>query len=278
MSDFLLFFEQMPTWQKGAWILMCLSGGWIAESAHPLFRFGYDKWSHARVNLVFLLTTLAINTLFTIASVGVFAWIGSAHIGLLHLVELPLWGELLVALLVFDFIAQYGVHVLLHKVPPMWRFHMVHHSDGKVDVTTGMRHHPGDYVLREAAALVSVVVVGAPISFYIVYRMVTVFFTHFTHANLGMPRWLDRSLSWLVVTPNMHKFHHHQELPWTDTNYGNIFSIWDRVLGTLVYEDVRDIRYGLNVLPYGKDENLIYQLKIPFDATIPRQSERRSSR
>lgn len=268
MSDFLLFFELMPTWQKGAWILLCLSGGVVAETARPLFQFGYHKWSHARVNLVFLATTLAINTLFTIASVGVFAWIDRARIGMLHLVDLPVWAELVIALAVFDLIAQYGIHVLLHKVPWMWRFHMVHHSDVKVDATTGTRHHPGDYVLREMASLFAVVVVGAPIAFYIIYRMVTVFFTYFTHANFGMPVGLDRRLSWLVVTPNMHKFHHHRDLPWTDSNYGNILSIWDRLLGTRVYEDVLDVRYGLNVLPEETDQSLVYQLKLPFDASI----------
>jgi len=89
-------------------------------------------------------------------------------------------------------------------------------------------------------------------------------FTYLTHANVGVPEALDRPLSWVFVTPNLHKFHHHFELPWTDRNYGNMFSVWDRMLGTLVYDDVSSIRYGLNRLPDGKDEDLLYQLKLPF--------------
>ena len=264
MTAFLQFFEHMPTWQKALWILVCLSLSWSLENARPLFRFDYAKWAHARVNFVFLATTLAINTAFTMASVGVFRWVAAHRLGLLHLVELPVWAELLIAILLFDLVAQYGVHVFLHKVPFMWRFHMVHHSDVKVDATTGTRHHPGDYVMREAFALLTIVIVGAPIAFYLVYRMTTVFFTYATHANVEVPLWLDRPLSTLFVTPNLHKFHHHFQAPWTDTNYGNIFSVWDRLFGTLVYDDLSRIRYGLDVLPDAEDENLLYQLKVPF--------------
>lgn len=264
VEPFLHFFEAMPAWQKALWILVCLSAGWWLESARPLFRFDYRKWAHARVNFVFLATTLAINTAFTVASLGVFRWVEARQMGLLHHVELPVWAELLVALLLFDLVAQYGVHFLLHKVPLMWRFHMVHHSDVEVDVTTGTRHHPGDYVMREAFALFTIVVVGAPIAFYLVYRMTTVFFTYATHANVEVPTWLDRPLAYVFVTPNLHKFHHHFEAPWTDRNYGNIFSIWDRVFGTLVYDEWSKIRYGLDVLPDAEDQNLLYQLKVPF--------------
>ena len=62
----------------------------------------------------------------------------------------------------------------------------------------------------------------------------------------------------------MHKFHHHFERPWTDTNFGNIFSFWDRLFGTLVYDDPKDVSYGLDVLPADKDQNILYQLSVPF--------------
>lgn len=264
MTEFLGLFELMPTWQKAGWVFICLSAGWTLENARPLVRFGYDKWSHARVNFVLLATTLAINTGFTATSIRVFAWISSNRVGLLHWTALPTWAELVIALLLLDGLAQYLAHVLLHKLPFMWRFHRVHHSDERVDVTTGTRHHPGDYVFRELVALITIILVGAPLAFYLVYRMGTVFFTYLTHANVDMPRWLDRPLSFVFVTPNLHKFHHHAELPWTDRNYGNMFSFWDRLFGTLVYQDVHSVRYGLNDIPPGKDESVRYQLFLPF--------------
>ena len=69
-----------------------------------------------------------------------------------------------------------------------------------------------------------------------------------THANIKLPGKLDRILSYVFVTPDMHKFHHHYRAPWTDSNFGNVFSIWDRMFGTLVYADTSDIRYGLDVM------------------------------
>ena len=268
MEAFLEFCEQMPTWQKLLWIFICLSFNWLLEAGAPLFSFNYKKWKHAGVNLIFLSTSLAINVIFGLLTLGVFVWIAQHEIGLLYLVELPIWIELILAIMALDFMAQYFVHYLLHKVKWMWKFHMVHHSDTKVDATTGTRHHPGDYLLREVFALVTVIITGIPLAFYLFYRIVTVFFAYFTHANIIMPKWLDKPLSYIIVTPNMHKFHHHFERPWTDTNFGNIFSFWDRIFGTFVYDDPKKIRYGLDVLDDSTDENVGYQFKIPFDNTI----------
>jgi len=268
MELFLTFFEQMPSWQKLIWIIACLLFSWSLESISPLFNLKYKKWKHAGVNLIFLATTLVINILFSIATISVFNYITINEIGILHLTELPIWAELLIAILFLDFVAQYIVHYLLHKVSWMWRHHMIHHSDTKVDATTGTRHHPGDYVMREVFALIAVVLLGAPFAFYMVYRIATIFFTYVTHANITMPSWLDKSLSYVFVTPYTHKFHHHFERPWTDTNFGNIFSIWDRIFGTFVYDDPKKIVYGLDVLDGKLDEDVLYQFKVPYDKRI----------
>ena len=270
MDSFLNFFEQMPAWQKLVWIISCLAFTWVLEGNYPLFRFDYRKWRHARINFVFLAFTITINIIFGIITVGIFNWIQQNEIGLLFYIKLSIWAELLIAVLLLDFVAQYTVHYLLHKVNWMWRVHMIHHSDTKVDVTTGTRHHPGDYILREIFALFAIIVIGAPIAFYFFYRIVTVFFAYMTHANVIVPLWLDKPLSFVFITPNVHKFHHHFELPWTDKNYGNIFSFWDRIFGTLVYGDPQKVRYGLDILDDATDENVLYQLKMPFDRKVKR--------
>lgn len=268
MENFLAFFETMPAWQKLAWVFACLSITWLLESAVPLVQLNYKKWKHASVNLVFLSTSLVINLLFTLATAGVFIWAATYNIGLLYWIELPIWAELILAVMLLDLVAQWFAHYLLHKVKWMWKFHLVHHSDTKVDATTGTRHHPGDYVIRELFALGSVIVFGIPLAYYLVYRIATILFTYLTHANITVPVWIDKPLSWVFVTPNMHKFHHHFERPWTDTNYGNIFSLWDRMFGTMVYDDPRKVRYGVDVLSDDLDENIAYQFKVPFDKGI----------
>jgi len=268
MEAFLDFFETMPSWQKLLWIFICLSFNFILEALVPLIKNNYGKLKHVGVNLVFLSIEILINVLFSIATLGVFIWIGENNFGVLNMVVLPIWAKLVIAILALDLFAQYGMHFLLHKVPFLWKFHMVHHSDTHVDATTGTRHHPIDYLTRELAALVAIFIFGIPIAFYFFYRIITVFFAYFTHANIVIPQWIDKPFSYIFVTPNMHKFHHHFEMPWTDTNFGNIFSFWDRLFGTLVYDDPQKVTYGLDILDDSKDQDILYQLSVPFDKSI----------
>ena len=268
MTEFLHFFEAMPAWQKLSWVVFCLILSWILEGNYPLVKFDYRKWKHARMNLILLLFTLTINFIFGLATVGIFHWTQVNEFGLFFLFDLPVWAELIIAVMLLDLVAQYFVHFLLHRVKWMWKLHMIHHSDTKVDATTGTRHHPGDYILREVFALIAILALGAPAAFYFFYRIATILFTYLTHANIYVPGWLDKSISLIFISPNMHKFHHHFERPWTDSNFGNIFSFWDRIFGTLVYDDPKKIRYGLDVLDDSTDQDLGYQLRIPLNKDI----------
>lgn len=268
MDEFLSFFEALTSGQKLGWVVLCMAFFWMIEGAFPAAVLSYKKWKHARVNLFLLATSILINVLFGIIAAGVFIWVDGHSFGLLHLVELPVWLELALSIVLLDFIAQFGVHYLLHKYGFLWRLHMVHHSDTHLDVTSGTRHHPGDYIFRELFSLLAVVLGGLPFAFYLVYRIITVLFTYWTHANFDLPNSVDKVLSYIIVTPRMHKFHHHFERPWTDSNFGNILSIWDRMFGTLVNEDVSQVKYGLDVLDDSRSQDLGYQLKVPFDKSI----------
>lgn len=268
MESFVQFFETMPAWQKLAWIFICLSTNWVAELIIPLMRFNYKKWKHVGTNLVFLTIDTFLSVLIGLATLGIFVWMSNNQIGLLNNIDLPIWAELLIAVAVLDFVAQYLVHFLLHNVQFMWRFHIVHHSDTHVDASTATRHHPGDYLFREIFAFVAIIALGIPLAFYVFYRIVTLFFGYFTHANIYIPPILDKAMSYILVTPNMHKFHHHHKLPWTDSNYGNVFSIWDRMFGTLTYDDPRKVEFGLDLTDDTRDEDIGYQLGLPFNKSI----------
>jgi len=268
MEAFLSFFETMPIWMKAAWIFGCLSFFWIFEGNYSLFSFDYKRWKHAGTNMMLLAMVMIINVAVSLILAVIFVWLESSNFGLLHVLDSPIWIELLLSIFVLDFLAQYFVHYLLHKVPWMWRLHLVHHTDKTVDVTTGTRHHPIDFIIREAMAIVAVVIMGMPISFYLFYRIITILFTYFNHANLSLPRGLDKFLSYLIVSPNMHKFHHHHKMPWTDSNFGNMFSIWDRMFGTFVYEDTKDIIYGVDIADHLDDQNIRVQLGIPFNKSV----------
>ena len=275
MENFLNFFENMPSWQKLVWIFICISANWIIELLIPLVKFNYKKVKHAGVNMVFLASDVSLNLLFGILTVGVFSWLSTNQFGVLYLLELPIWAELVIAVLALDFAAQYLVHYLLHKVPFMWRFHMIHHSDTTVDATSATRHHPGDYAFREIFALIMIVIFGIPLAYYLFYRIATVFFGYLTHANFSFPKKIDQILSYVFITPDMHKFHHHYQLPWTDTNFGNIFSFWDRIFGTITYDDPKKVQYGLDLLDDSTDQDILYQFKIPFDKKIQLKSDKK---
>jgi sterol desaturase/sphingolipid hydroxylase (fatty acid hydroxylase superfamily) len=268
MEQLLSFFEALTTVQKLIWIFICLIFFWTLELIIPLVKHNYSKLKHDGINLVFFSFLMVINVVIGIITVGVFYWIDQAQFGVLNWVQLPVWVELTIALIALDFVSQYLAHYMLHRVKWMWKLHMVHHSDTKVDATTGTRQHPVEYILREGFAITTIIIFGMPVAYYLLYRMVTIFFTYWTHANIELPGWLDKTLSLVIITPNAHKFHHHFERPWTDTNFGNVLSIWDRMFGTFVYENPKDIKYGLDVVDESKDENIGYQLGLPLNKNI----------
>jgi sterol desaturase/sphingolipid hydroxylase (fatty acid hydroxylase superfamily) len=268
MESFMQFWEHIQSWQRMVILLGGMVFFWLLEGYYPLVTFSFKRYKHAGINLVFLLTTVILNLLLGAITIKVCSYVTQHHIGLLNWLGLPLWANILLGLFFMDFFGQYAPHYAMHKIKWMWKFHMIHHSDTKVDVTTGTRHHPGEWVFREATTILGVLVLGLPIGMYFLYRSVAAIFTHFNHANIRVPLWLDKPISWVLVSPNMHKVHHHYKRPYTDTNYANIFSLWDRIFGTFAYEDPRKLQYGLDVLDGRTDENLRYQLRLPFDNTI----------
>jgi sterol desaturase/sphingolipid hydroxylase (fatty acid hydroxylase superfamily) len=143
--------------------------------------------------------------------------------------------------------------------------HLVHHTDHKVDTTTANRHHPIESVIRFTFTLLGVFVVGTPIAIVMLYQALSLIFTQFTHANIKLPKAVDKVISYLLISPDMHKIHHHYRLPYTDSNYGNIFSVWDRLFGTYMYMDREKLVYGVDVFPDEvKNSNIKDLLKQPF--------------
>jgi sterol desaturase/sphingolipid hydroxylase (fatty acid hydroxylase superfamily) len=169
-----------------------------------------------------------------------------------------------IGILALDF-SSWLVHWVMHNQPILWRFHVIHHSDTKVDVTTGLRHHPGDSLLRGIFFLLLIFISGAPMYTVMIYQTLVVVSTAFTHANISLPKGVDKALSWVLVSPNMHKVHHHWKQPYTDTNYGAVFSIWDRVFRTWSHLPTEQIKYGLDrYYPAEKDESIGNLMSYPF--------------
>jgi len=142
---------------------------------------------------------------------------------------------------------------------------VVHHADNNVDVTTGLRHHPIESVLRGVFFFAGIFLSGSPMYAVMIFQTILVLFTAFEHANISLPKTVDKALSYVFVSPNMHKVHHHWQQPYTDSNYGAVLAVWDRLLGTFMQLDADKIKYGLDrYYPNEQDENFGMLLTKPF--------------
>jgi sterol desaturase/sphingolipid hydroxylase (fatty acid hydroxylase superfamily) len=251
--------------------LVLLVGGmlllWTIEGAIPLITLQYkrSKLRHASVNMSFTLIHLIIHTGFAVLIVLISDASKRAGFGLVHWLDASVFWTILISFLVLDFFGGWLVHLVQHKTPMLWRFHVIHHSDNNVDVTTGLRHHPIESVLRGVFFLAGVAVAGAPMYAVMIFQTLLVLATQFTHANIQLPRWLDKPLSYVLVSPNMHKVHHHWKQPYTDRNYGAVLAVWDRLFGTYEHLDPSEIRYGLDrYYPNEHDENFGRLMRSPF--------------
>jgi sterol desaturase/sphingolipid hydroxylase (fatty acid hydroxylase superfamily) len=250
---------------------LILAGGitffWIIESAIPLFNFEYNKWKHAALNLFFTFTTLVVNFAFAILIVLTSEWCVHHHFGILQWITMPSWIMVFLGLLILDLIAAYTIHWLEHKVKWMWKFHMIHHADLQVDTTTANRHHPGESVFRAVFTILAVLIAGAPMWLVMFYQTISAILSQFNHANIKLSNGIDCLLRSVLVSPDMHKVHHHYVLPETDSNYGNIFSFWDRLFKTYRLAPA-NLRYGLDILLRKGKDGLKDQLKLPFTSKI----------
>ena len=266
MDNIIAYFENIPTLHRAIIIVGGISFFWVLEGVVPLFYFKYKKWSHAIPNFFFTSTTIIINFLLAFLLLSTSDWVVSNRFGFIHIFDnLPLIFEVFISILLLDFIGAFLAHYIEHKFNPLWMIHLVHHSDHNVDTTTGNRHHPLESLVRFTFTLIAVLIVGAPIAYVMLYQSLSVMLTQFNHANIKLPKKIDKWLSYLIVSPDMHKIHHHYQLPYTDANYGNIFSVWDRLFGTYMYLDREKIIYGVDVFPdEQKNSNIKELLKQPF--------------
>ena len=247
MQSIVDYFNQIPSAHRMALLIGGIVVFWIMEGVIPLRALHYSKWRHAGINLFFTLTTVVVNLGFAGMLVLVSDWSTANHSGLLNWVDMPAWLYFMVGFCLMDLIGAYLIHWLEHRVKWMWRFHLVHHSDRNIDTTTANRHHPGESVFRAVFTILAVLLIGAPVWMIMFYQFMSALLSQFNHANISLPKQLDNILSWVIVSPDMHKVHHHYTLPLTDTNFGNIFSIWDRLFGTYAPAEHLDrLVYGID--------------------------------
>ncbi len=251
---------------------------WTLEGVLPQFtgrsrRVGHDVRNVALGLINAGVMALALAGLIVAAA----TWASREGFGLLRLLEMPAWASWPAAIILFD-LWMYLWHVANHRFRLLWRFHAVHHADAEVDTTSAVRFHTGEIVLSGLARLAVVPLLGMRAEQVVAYELLLKPIILFHHANLRVPERLDRVLRWLIVTPRMHWVHHSRWRPETDSNYGSIFSFWDRLAGTFRFRRRFDaLTLGLD--GYGPDEwfTLSGMLLAPFRRRrLPDRSGRRS--
>ncbi len=260
------YFSHIPSAHRSAFLLGGLTFFMLLEYGLPYYRTKYNKAKHLGINLFFTGTTIIINFLMAFLLLRASDWSIAHEFGILQwLPAMPLLVYIILGLLLLDLIGAYSIHWIQHNVKWMWRFHLIHHTDPNVDTTTANRHHPVESMFRFSFTIIAAVLAGAPMYLIMLYQTLSAALSQFNHGNFQTPKWLENAIGWLIVTPRMHRVHHHYVLPYTDSNYGNIFSLWDRVFGTFSKLDNEKIVFGIDTHPHAKEQSDIgAMLKIPF--------------
>lgn len=231
-----------------AFILSAMAAVALLEAAVPLVARTTPLPGRRRANLAMTVQVLLTAFVLTSAATAAALLVPLASPGLMALAGLPAAAQLVVGIVVLDFAYGYLAHRAMHASPALWKFHRVHHSDALVDVTTSYRTHPVEVAWRHLWLFATAWAFGIPAAAIVAFRLLSAVNGILEHANVRVRPALDAAIAWLWVTPNMHKVHHSRVQAETDSNYGNLLTLHDRLLGTFV-----PTRRALSVA-YGLDE------------------------
>ncbi|MEO9944824.1 sterol desaturase family protein [Paraglaciecola sp.] len=223
------------------------------------------RWS-TNFGLIFI-GSLVVRLLIPAGLAAVALWAQQHNIGLWNQFSVSLWWSIPITVVLFDCLI-YWQHRVFHRVPLLWRLHRVHHADPHIDVSTGLRFHPIEIGLSIAIKLVAVVVLGTPIMAILIFEVLLNATAMFSHANIALPKNIEKTLRKVIVTQTMHRIHHSQIVSETDSNFGFNLSIWDRLFGSYT-ESAKNgddgIKIGLKeYLTTKSNSNLINLLFMPF--------------
>lgn len=241
----------------------------IIEALNPYRKSTVSKIDRWFTNIpLAAFNTVIINLIFAASIVHTISYVTANKVGILNIFELPYWIKILATVIAMDFVL-YVWHLLNHEVAFFWRFHVVHHCDLNMDVTTATRFHIIELSFGTIIKIFTIYIIGADLLGILFFESIVTLVTQFHHSSLKIPGWFESVFWYLFVPPSMHRIHHSVVINERNTNYGVIFSIWDRMLGTLlttVYQD--KIRIGVGA--YTKQEKLKFLnlLVMPFKRPV----------
>ena len=240
-------------------------GLFVAERFFPLRKPSQKLGARLVANgLMSLMTYATAMLLVQPVAAGTLSWSSAQGFGLIRLLDAPSWIQIAMAFLLLD-VTFYYWHRMNHRIPLLWRFHNVHHTDPDLDVSTGFRFHFGEVAFSTLFRGAQALLIGASFAMFAAYELVFQIGTFFHHSNLRLPAGLERILNFVLVTPRMHGIHHSNFQTETNSNYSVVFSWWDRLHRTF-RRDIpqRDIRIGVPGYSDPTDNQLKRLVAMPF--------------
>lgn len=245
-------------------VLALLCSALLLESLRPLVEFRWPRFTHGRRNLGIGLLAFAAFGAMGAVKLAAVAWAEHAGVGLLRALPLGAAARLVIGVLLIDF-TDYFFHRAQHAVGWIWRFHRVHHSDAGLDATSALRFHPVEGALGVAWQAPVAVLLGIGLDAVVVLDTLLLVALYAQHANVAWPAPLERALRPLLATPSVHRVHHSRDPRQTDSNFGDVFSLWDRLCGT--YREAADLRalpYGLEGFDGERHQTVLGMLRMPL--------------
>lgn len=222
-----------------------------------------NRIRHLLNNSGLLIISTAINFFISLILIVWVQYVDQNNIGLMNLLNLSATIKTFIGVIVLDF-TSYFIHRFIHRSKFLWRFHRVHHSEMDMDTSTSFKFHPLEAVILSPALLAEIGLIGISFPAIILYNTILLPIFFILHSNLNYPRWVEKILSPIFATPEFHRVHHSDEQKYTDSNYGDIFSIWDKLFGTYQKTDHQNIHYGLKEFNDEKTQSFWYMITAPF--------------
>lgn len=234
------------------------------EALWPKRKRAFPRHKRWATNIVMsAVSSVLIKLMGPVVAVISAGWAADKGWGIFNVIDAMPIVEIILAIIMLDLFI-YGQHVLSHKIPLLWRLHKVHHTDRDIDASTAIRFHPIEIVLSMLFKIVVVMLLGPAVLAVIIFEIVLNVSALFNHANLKLPKGLDKLLRSLIVTPDMHHIHHSTRPEETHSNFGFCLSVWDRLFKTYTQTPKADMKIGLPIYQSKAPNGLLWSLSLPF--------------
>ncbi|MBK9722677.1 MAG: sterol desaturase family protein [Saprospiraceae bacterium] len=234
------------------------------ESFRPYLAKPANKKQHDIHNFILTFISIVVNAVVGAVVVFTVVYTADHQLGLFNQIKLPSVVEIIASVLLIDF-GSYCNHHLLHKIPFLWRFHRVHHSDLNLNTSSSLRFHPFEVIYSQGIYFcVAILLLGVSMTSFVIYGTLGLVFVIIQHSNTKFPDWIEKYGRYIFSTPGWHKIHHSDEQKFTDSHFGDVFTFWDRIFGTWHKVNPDEINYGLKEFDNSEKQTAGFLLRSPF--------------